>query len=132
MSLRRCKCNCVIVPDKIRHERVPCINFFFHKITSNDIIRKTYEPRREKTGFRGFRPGATQKQARCLKFWLQLKEELYLPSSENKGAGQFCSYCTADLRLCFRICKNLIFSLCGSFFLGTRSRMYRISYKTLL
>ena len=106
-------CNCTR-QNKTRKGTV--YQFFFHKITSNDIIRKTYEPRREKTGFRGFRPGATQKQARCLKFWLQLKEELYLPSSENKGAGQFCSYCTADLRLCFRICKNLIFSLCGSFF----------------
>ena len=72
---------------------------YHKKITSNDIILKAYEPRREKTGFRGFRPGATQKQARCLKFCLQLIEELYLPSSENKGAGQLCSYCTADLRL---------------------------------
>ena len=29
--------------------------------------------------------------------------------SENKGA----SYCEADLRLCFRIGKNLVFSCCG-------------------
>ena len=34
--------------------------------------------------------------------------------SENKGADQLCSYCTADLRLCFRICRNPVFSLCGS------------------
>ena len=26
-------------------------------------------------------------------------------SGENKGADQLCSYCTADLRLCFRICN---------------------------
>ena len=29
---------------------------------------------------------------------------------ENEGADQLCSYCTADLRLCFSICKNLVFS----------------------
>ena len=70
MSLRRCKYNRVISPDKIRNERVPCILFFFFfffffffiQITSY-IILKTYEPRREKTGLLGFRPGATQKQA---------------------------------------------------------------------
>ena len=32
-------------------------------------------------------------------------EELYYPCSENNGADQLCSYCTADLRLCFRIGK---------------------------
>ena len=26
--------------------------------------------------------------------------------SENKGADQLCGYLTADLRLCFRICKS--------------------------
>ena len=26
--------------------------------------------------------------------------------SENKGADQHCSYCEADLRLCFGISKN--------------------------
>ena len=30
---------------------------------------------------------------------------MYYPSGENKGADQLCSYCTADLRLCFRIGK---------------------------
>ena len=28
------------------------------------------------------------------------------PCSENKGADQLRSYCAADLRLCFRICKK--------------------------
>ena len=36
--------------------------------------------------------------ARSLKFWVR-EEELYYPCSENKGADQLCSYCTADLRL---------------------------------
>ena len=36
-----------------------------------------------------------------------MAEELYYPSSENKGADRLCSYCTADLCLCFCIDKNL-------------------------
>ena len=35
------------------------------------------------------------------------------PCSENKGADQLCSSCTADLRLCFRICKNVGFLMTG-------------------
>ena len=31
------------------------------------------------------------------------------PCNENKGADQLRSYCEADLRLCFRLCK-LLFS----------------------
>ena len=64
------------------------------------------------------RPVQLQKMARSLKFWLQAEEELYYPSSENKGADQLCSECTADLRLCFRIhvCKKSVFFSCrGSF-----------------
>ena len=41
------------------------------------------------------------------------EEELYYQCSENKGADQLCSYCTADLRLCFRIGKNSVFSAKG-------------------
>ena len=36
------------------------------------------------------------------------------PCSKKKGADQLCSYCKADLRLCFCICKMLVFSGCGS------------------
>ena len=39
---------------------------------------------------------------------------MYYPCGENKGADQPCSYCTADLRVCFRICKLLVFSCEGS------------------
>ena len=35
--------------------------------------------------------------------------------SENKGADQLCGYREADLRLCFRICKNPVFSRRGSY-----------------
>ena len=34
--------------------------------------------------------------------------------SENKGADQHHGYREADLRLCFRICKNPVFSRRGS------------------
>ena len=74
-----------------------------------------------KTGLRGFRPGLTQsglyshkKMARTLKFRIWKAEGLYYPSGENKGADQLRGYRKADLRLCFRICKNPVFSRRGS------------------
>ena len=39
--------------------------------------------------------------------------------SKNKRADQLCIYCTADLSLCFRICKLLIFD---------GNRILKISY----
>ena len=39
---------------------------------------------------------------------------MYYPCSENKGADQLRGYREADLRLCFRIGKNPVFSRCGS------------------
>ena len=36
-------------------------------------------------------------------------EKLYYPCSENKGADQLRSYCEADLRLCFCLCRLLVF-----------------------
>ena len=43
---------------------------------------------------------------------IEKEEELYYPCSENNGADQLRSYCEADLRLCFRLCRLLIFP-CG-------------------
>ena len=60
------------------------------------------------------RPVQLQKQARSLKFWGYVEEELYYPSSENKGADQL--YRKADLRLCFCICRLLVFSCGGSYY----------------
>ena len=60
------------------------------------------------------RPVKSQKQAKSLKFRIKEEEKLYYTYSKNKSADQLCSYCEADLRLCFRICKNLGFSRCGS------------------
>ena len=50
----------------------------------------------------------SQKQARCF-FRFYEEEELYYPSSENKGADQLRGYREADLRLCFRLCRLLVF-----------------------
>ena len=60
------------------------------------------------------RPVQSQKDARSLKFRILVEEELYYSSSENKGADQLRSYCEADLRLCFRIGENPVFSRRGS------------------
>ena len=75
-----------------------------------------FEPCHEKTGL-GIsdqvlhKPAIhPQEKARNLKFWVYIEEELYYPCSENKGADQLCSYCTADLGLCFRIGNNPVFS----------------------
>ena len=37
-------------------------------------------------------------------------EGLFYPYSENKDADQLRGYREADLRLCFRICENPVFS----------------------
>ena len=55
------------------------------------------------------RPVQLFKMVRNLKFRIKEEEGLYYPCSENKGADQLCSYCTANLQLCFRLCKLLVF-----------------------
>ena len=57
----------------------------------------------------------SQKQVRSLKFRIYEEKELYYPCSENKGAGQIHSYCEADLRLCFRLCRLLVFPCISDF-----------------
>ena len=51
-----------------------------------------------------------QKMARDLKFRIRKVEGLYYLCSENKGDDQLRGYREADLHLCFRICKTLVFS----------------------
>ena len=62
-----------------------------------------------------------------MKFFIYVEEEFYYPCSEKKGADQLCSYCTADLRLCFRICRLLVF-LCGGSFIN---KLYSYSFPEL-
>ena len=56
--------------------------------------------------------------ARGLKFLIKEVEGLYYPCSENKDADQLRGYREADLRLCFLICKNPVFSGRGSNLVG--------------
>ena len=73
------------------------------------------------------RPVQLQKQDRSLKFWNEVVEELYYPCSENKGADQLRNYCEADLRLCFRLGRLLVFP-CG----GSYLTILHIASKTIL
>ena len=57
----------------------------------------------------------SQKRARSLQFRINVEEELYYPSSENKGTDQLRGYREADLRLCFRLCRLLVFPWGGSY-----------------
>ena len=45
---------------------------------------------------------------------LDLESRRIVLCSEKKGADQLCNYCTADLHLCFCICKKQVFSWRGS------------------
>ena len=60
------------------------------------------------------RPVQAQERARSLKFRIYEEGELYYPSGENKGADHLRSYCEADLRICFRLCRLLVFPCGGS------------------
>ena len=51
-----------------------------------------------------------QKMVRGLKFCIEKVEGLNYRCRENKDADQLRGYHEADLRLCFRICKMLVFS----------------------
>ena len=73
------------------------------------------EPVHEKTNNLGFRPGPTQTWLYRHRRWLEagnfgLRVKLYYQCSENKDADWLRSYCEADLCLCFRLCRLLIFS----------------------
>ena len=81
----------------------------------------TYEPRRQKTGLRGFRPGPTQTGLRNYWTWLETWNFRFRKQSgctvrvaKTKALISF-GYPEADLRLCFRICKNPVFSRRGSY-----------------
>ena len=63
-----------------------------------------FEPGHEKTNI------LVSDLARDLKFHIYEVEGLYNLCSANKGADQLRGYRKADLRLCFRICQNPVFS----------------------
>ena len=49
---------------------------------------------------------------------------MYYPCSENKDADQLRGYREADLRLCFRPCKLLVFSRTGSYVISFGGSLY--------
>ena len=53
---------------------------------------------------------AVQSQKMARNFRFRKVEGLHYLCNENNGADQLHSYCAADLRLCFRICKKSVFS----------------------
>ena len=69
----------------------------------------------------------SQKNSRGWKFWIKTVEEWYYPCSESKGADQLRIYCEADLRLCFRICRLMVFP-CGGLIMITTSSSYYVPY----
>ena len=50
---------------------------------------------------------------------------MYYPCSENKDADQLRGYREADLRLCFRPCKLLVFSRTGSY------QLFKLHYENM-
>ena len=82
----------------------------------------SFEPPRGKTNNVVFEQvqHKAQKRARSLKFRSYVEEELYYPSSENKGADQLRGYREADLRLCFHLSRLLVFPWGGSFTLSAQ------------
>ena len=57
----------------------------------------------------------SQKTVRSMKFRIYEVEGFYYPCSENKGADQLRGYREADLRLCFRLGRWLVFPCGGSY-----------------
>ena len=93
---------------KIRY--FPGISNFHHNLSCL-VGKPTWFPNRSDTN----RAVQSQKTARSMKFCIYEVEGLYYPCSENKGADQLRGYREADLRLCFRKCRLLVFPWGGSF-----------------
>ena len=71
-----------------------------------------YEPRSEKTGLRGVRPGPTQTGLYRHTRWLEARNFVFTNRVvKTKALISFAdTNREADLRLCFRICKKPVFS----------------------
>ena len=57
---------------------------------------------------------------------------MYNPSSQNKGADQLRGYREADLRLCFRLCRLLVFPWGGSNVIMKEKKRKRILWKIIV
>ena len=54
---------------------------------------------------------------------------MYYQCSENKIVDQLRSYCTADLCLCFRICRNFCFLMIWFIYMSNQSMRLPIKKK---
>ena len=66
----------------------------------------------------------SQKMVRSLKFRILKEEEVYYPCSENKGADQLRGYREADLCLCFRLCRLMVFPFGGSYMMLSNQKQF--------
>ena len=84
---------------------------------SREFILLINEPRCEKTGLQGFRPGTTQTglYSYSLKFRIYEVEGLYYPCNENKGADQ--------LRVTAQLICVLVFAYAKSWFSHDAAQM---------
>ena len=64
--------------------------------------------------------------ARSLKFWIEVEKGLWYLSSKNKGGDQLCSFCTADLHLCFIIGKMWLSHDAANVLFSTPDSVYTI------
>ena len=89
-----------------------------------------------KTSLQGFRPALTQTVLCRYRRWLEAgnwdleRRDIVLSVlAKNKGADQLCSYFEADLRLCFRIGKNMCFLM--TWLIKYNSKMIRLKINRL-
>ena len=87
---------------EIQHFKNACTETVLVNMSHLVVKPTMWFPNRSDTN----RPVQSQKSARCLKFWIQVEEGF----SKNKGADQLRGYREADLRLCFRLHRLLVFS----------------------
>ena len=115
-------CNSIIESLKLLHIHKYYLVFNRRDDMSRLLGKPTmWFPNRSNTN----RPVQAQKWARSLKFRIKVEEELCYPSSENKDADQLRGYREADLRLCFRLCRLLVFPWCGSYFHAKNMIIYK-------
>ena len=83
---------------------------------SNQTWSNAYEPRRQKTGLRGFRPGPTQIRLRRLRKWLEAcnfvfrkERDCIIRIAKTKALISFAVTAKLICVFVFRICKNPVF-----------------------
>ena len=80
----------------------------------------------------GFRPGPTQTGLYSHRRWLEVgnfgfgkKRNFTIRVAKTKA---LISYCEADLRLCFRLCRLVVFLCCGPFLIFSMYKIPNVSF----